>query len=89
MHKPFKQVLHHEPDSLFTITGEEYSELKKLVTLSGNLNYTKIMNKIFERNLNAGVIKVKYETLDGQELSKAEVEGMIRETFEAIRNNEE
>jgi hypothetical protein len=75
--KPFRQVPHWEPDADIVIKGTEFNMLQNFFNVFAEpIN---VMQDIFARNLNDGVITVKYLDNDGKEVSKEEVQAYMTE----------
>jgi hypothetical protein len=75
--KPFRQVPHYEPDAKIVITGAEFDVLKSFFNVFAEpIN---IMQDIFGRNLNDGVITVKYIDNEGKEVPQEEVKAYMQE----------
>jgi len=80
--KPFRQVPHWEPDAEIKITGAQFETLKDFFNIFSEPIQT--MQDIFSKNLNDGVIQIKYLDNDNAEISKDEVQGymlQMREYF--------
>lgn len=73
---PFKQKASWDDKDLLTITGAELKLLYKDNLDDVTIEY--IRTEIFIRNLDNGTIKVRYETPTGEELSKEQVEEMLK-----------
>lgn len=75
--KPFRQVPHWEPDAKIVITGDEFARLKDFLNIFSEPIHT--MQDIFNRNLNEGVITVKYIDNENQEIPAEKVQAYMQE----------
>lgn len=82
--KPFRQVPSWEPDAEIPITGREYSLLQDFFSVFAEP--VSIMQDVFRRSLDKGVITIKYIDNDGKEVSKEEVEAYMKEMTEYLKN---
>lgn len=78
--KPFNQVPVWEDDAEFKMTGKEFTALKNFFAIFAEPLGS--MQDIFTRNLDSGVITVKYEDMEGNEISKETIEKQLK-AFEA------
>lgn len=77
--KYIQQISQWEPETKLEITGEQFTRFNEI--------YEKlhmIMNDIFEYNINAGNITVKYIDSEGNSVSQEEIEKMISEAENQI-----
>lgn len=70
----FEQVPEWSNESQFTITGKQFNQLSAVY---GDLHV--IMNEIFEHNLNAGNITVKYIDPEGNDIPKEQIDKMLKD----------
>lgn len=74
---PFKQIPYWSDDEQFTMTGKQLKSVQAMVDA-----YSKFINNLegfFIENLNNGKIKIKYEDLEGNEMSKEQIDAMLNE----------
>lgn len=73
----FQQVPEWSNESQFMITGAQFNQLSEVY---GHMHV--IMNAIFEQNLNAGNITVKYIDPEGNDVPKEQVDKMLKDAEE-------
>lgn len=75
--KPIQQIPIWKDDETFEITGAQFRALNDFMNVFAQP--LGILRQVFESNLNAGKIEMKYQDLEGNEVSREEVEAMIEE----------
>ena len=70
--KPFKQIPIWEPDAKIEVTGAEFMAFQNFFNIFAEP--IQHMQTIFKRNMDSGVITIKYEGEDGTEISKETIE---------------
>lgn len=85
--KPFRQVPSCDPDTLLTITGEEYASIQNLLNVfEGPLN---AIRSVFTRNLNEGKIVIKYVQEDGTEIPEKEAIAYLDKMKDYLKSQDE
>lgn len=75
--KQFKQIPTYSDDTVFEITAKEFQAIEEMA--KAYTQYMKIMEGMLVRQLNKGLVKIKYFDLEGQEMSEDEIRQMFME----------
>lgn len=78
--KPFKQVPVWEPEAKFEVTGAEFSALQQFFDIFATP--ISVMQSVFKRSLDAGIVQIKYQGEDGQEIPKEEIDNQLKQLQE-------
>lgn len=84
--KPFRQVPSCDADAMLTITGAEYETIQNVLNaFRGPLG---ALDSVFQRNLNAGTIVIKYIQEDGTEIPKDEALKYIEQARDFLKDKD-
>jgi hypothetical protein len=84
--KPFTQVPYCEPDTVLTITGEEFEIIQQ--TLNIFKAPLDAIQSIFDRNINQGNITIKYVLQDGSEITKEQAIDYLNKATQYLKDKE-
>lgn len=80
--KPFNQVPVWEDTDKFEITSKEFTALKNFLNIFSEP--MAVMQDIFTRHIDSGVVKIKYEDKEGNEIPKEEIESQMKQFNEYL-----
>ena len=84
--KPFTQVPYCEPDTMLSITGEEFEIIQQ--TLNIFKAPLDAIQSIFDRNINQGNITIKYVLQDGSEITKEQAIDYLNKATQYLKDKE-
>lgn len=85
--KPFKQIPSCDPDTILSITGQEYATIQNLINVfEAPVN---VIKEIFNRNLNEGNITIKYIQEDGTEIPESEAVKYLEQMKDFLKAKDE
>lgn len=79
---PFRQVPQWADDAKFEITGSQMRAIQNLFEVYTPL--VQAIEPVFVQALNDGKITIRYEDLEGNELSQQEVDDMLKQYAETL-----
>ena len=83
--KTFRQVPIYDTSTEFTLTALEFYEFVKMAEAASN--YLPFFEKFIAKQLDLGLMKIRYESMDGKELSKKQIEKILKDALTEIHTN--
>lgn len=85
--RPFKQIPEYQNEDTFEINGEELRAIEDMAKAYSR--FIKVMEGMLIRQLDTGKIKIIYRDLDGNELTKEDIQEMFQEYARQTNQNSE
>jgi hypothetical protein len=80
--KPFRQVPHTEPDAKITLSVPEWEQLQDFFNVFARP--IQVMQDVMRRNMDTGVVTIKYVDPEGKEIPKEDIEAYMKEVREYL-----